>query len=117
MHSRLKVGQTIIVAVIQTWKDELQRHLKSTDDLSVRIYYGKDRTKYLRELHHQDLVITTYSVVRLDWKASITQPENRSTLYGIKWSRIVLDEGIILTHIVPGQAADFFHSAHYSRAY
>lgn len=95
MNSLPRDGEIIISAVIQTWKDELQRHLKSTDDLRLCIYYGKDRTKLLTELHQQDLVMTTYSVARLDWKASDAQLENRSTLYSFKWKRIVLDEGIV----------------------
>ena len=39
------------------------------------------------------LVITTYSVVRLDWKA--TKQENIAipTLFRYKWRRLVLDEG------------------------
>jgi len=102
----LGCGQIITVVVIQTWIDELHRHLKSTDVLRFCVYYGKDRTKLLKELDRHDLVITTYSVVRLDWKASSSEPKNRSTLYSVKWRRIVLDEGIILTHLVPGEAAD-----------
>ncbi|MCJ1252016.1 hypothetical protein MMC30_009254 [Trapelia coarctata] len=93
------LAATLLIApktLIQTWKDELQRHLKSTDDLRFCVYYGKDRTKLLKELHRHDLVITTYSVVRLDWKASSAEPENRSTLYSVKWRRIVLDEAHII---------------------
>ena len=57
------------------------------------MYYGKDRTKYLRQLENYGLVITTYSVVRLDWKTWLTEPNNPSTLHAAKWRRIVLDEG------------------------
>ena len=69
------------------------RHLRPDAAIRYCVYYGKDRTKYLGELDRYDLVITTYSVVRLDWKASITQPESARTLHSAKWGRIVLDEG------------------------
>jgi SNF2 family DNA or RNA helicase len=58
------------------------------------VYYGKDKVKYLSELQNYDLVITTYSVVRIDWKLKETKPDNSLTLHSIKWRRIVLDEGI-----------------------
>ena len=57
------------------------------------MYYGKDRTKCLKELNSYALVITTYSVVRLDWKRWLADPENPLTLHFVKWGRVVLDEG------------------------
>ena len=58
------------------------------------MYYGKDRIKHLKELERYALVITTYSVVRLDWRTWLSEPRNSSTLFGTKWGRIVLDEGL-----------------------
>lgn len=40
------------------------------------------------------LVITTYSVVRLDWKRWLAEPDNPLTLHATKWRRVVLDEGV-----------------------
>lgn len=57
------------------------------------MYYGKDRIKHLKELERYALTITTYSVVRLDWKTWLAEPGSSSTLYATKWGRIVLDEG------------------------
>ena len=70
------------------------RHLRSSESLKYCVYYGKDRTKYLGQLEKYGLVITTYSVVRLDWKTWLAEPDNLLTLHATKWRRIVLDEGV-----------------------
>ena len=80
--------------LIQTWKDELERHVRP-GSISYRVYYGKDKHKHLQELNLTDLVITTYSIVRLDWKASMKQ-DAQSTLHGVSWDRVVLDEAHII---------------------
>lgn len=77
------------------------RHLKPSDAIRYCVYYGKDRTKFLQDLKQYSLVITTYSVVRLDWKTKITQPENALTLHSVNWGRVVLDEGTLLLSIRP----------------
>lgn len=43
------------------------------------------------------LVITTYSVVRLDWKKWLAETESPLTLHAIRWGRVVLDEGMSTT--------------------
>lgn len=95
-------------AVIQTWKDELKeyvtqpscrsslmtiRHLQP-DSLTYCEYYGPRRSESFDKLVLHDLVLTTFSIVRQDWKRSQDpQTERKETLYAIKWNRIVLDEG------------------------
>lgn len=71
---------------------DILRHLRSSDSLKYCVYYGKDRTKYLRQLENCALVITTYSVVRLDWKTWLAEPDT-PTLHTVQWKRVVLDEG------------------------
>lgn len=44
------------------------------------------------QLQSYDLIITTFSVVRMDWKAH-SKAENATTLHAIQWHRIILDEG------------------------
>ncbi|MCJ1463034.1 alpha-1,6-mannosyltransferase [Pseudocyphellaria aurata] len=97
-HSDFLTTTLLVVpkTLIQTWTDELKRHLKPSKTIRYCVYYGKDKTKFLKELDLYSLVITTYSVVRLDWKTKMTQPENTLTLHGIKWGRIVLDEAHII---------------------
>lgn len=70
------------------------RHIQSAEALRYHIHYGKDRAKHLDEIKDNMLVITTYSVVRLDWKAWLATPGNPSTLHAIRWGRVVLDEGM-----------------------
>lgn len=67
--------------------------MKSPDLLKYCVYYGKDRVKYLQEPGKYAIVITTYSVVRLDWKTWMAEPEKAFTLHALKWGRLVLDEG------------------------
>ena len=76
-----------------TRKAKSPRHLKVPNAVRTGVYYGKDRNKLLTELASYDLVITTYSVVRLDWKTSLSQPSDTLTLHSARWGRIVLDEG------------------------
>lgn len=38
-------------------------------------------------------MITTYSIVRIDWKESLGQLKGTPTLHSTVWARVVLDEG------------------------
>lgn len=58
------------------------------------IYYGRDRTRLLKDLQNYSLLITTYSVARKDWQASkVGREPSTPNLYDFTWGRIVLDEG------------------------
>jgi len=74
------------------------RHLRSIEQLKYCLYYGTDRTRYLKRLEDYSLVITIYSVVRLDWRKSLAQSnsqnEDCAILHRFNWGRVVLDEGI-----------------------
>ena len=69
------------------------RHLDPASQIKFCEYYGKDRKRYLEKIENYTLVITTYSIVRIDWKLRLEQPEASPTLYSKKWGRLVLDEG------------------------
>ena len=93
--------------MIQTWKDELKRFVTTLfcsacssitrhlidDAISYCEYYGPERDKIYDKLQSCDLVVTTFSVVRLDWKAHLSASETRATLHAIEWHRVILDEG------------------------
>lgn len=69
------------------------RHLHTNSTFKYCVYYGKDRKKYLEKQKEFTLVITTYSIVRIDWKESLGQLEGSPTLHSTVWARVVLDEG------------------------
>lgn len=93
--------------MIQTWKDELKRFVTTLfrsacsptirhlidDAISYCEYYGPERDKVFDKLQSYDLVVTTFSVVHLDWKAHLSASETRATLHAIEWHRVILDEG------------------------
>jgi len=81
-------------SLIQTWKDELERHAKP-NSIKYCVYYGKDKDLYLHNLESYDLIITTYSTVRIDWKKSF-EPMSTAPLHNASWKRIVLDEAHII---------------------
>ncbi|KAL8824558.1 MAG: hypothetical protein Q9191_004973 [Dirinaria sp. TL-2023a] len=75
--------------VIQTWKDELQKHLKPSSAITYGVYYGKGRARILENLQDYKLVITTYAVVRKDWKSSKVKSEPKApNIYTFRWRRI-----------------------------
>lgn len=84
-------------SLIQTWKDELQKHLKPSSAITYGVYYGKGRARILENLQDYKLVITTYAVVRKDWKSSKVKSEPKApNIYTSRWRRIVLDEAHII---------------------
>lgn len=59
------------------------------------MYYGKGRKALLEDLGQNILVITTYSLVRMDWKVSLQETDAGQPcgLHSLTWERVVLDEG------------------------
>lgn len=83
------------------------RHLKPSSAITYGVYYGKGRARILENLQDYNLVITTYAVVRKDWKSSKIKSEPRApNIYTSTWRRIVLDEGKSALPRVPD------HSSH-----
>lgn len=73
-------------------RSSISRHLLD-DAITYCEYYGPGRVKIFDQLRSFDLVITTFSVVRMDWKAHLSNPESNATLHAVQWHRIILDEG------------------------
>ncbi|WP_046174568.1 DEAD/DEAH box helicase [Domibacillus indicus] len=69
-------------SVLGNWQRELASF---APDLSVMLYYGKDRPRgdaFLKEISHADVVLTTYGLVHSDFE----------TLQKVEWSTAALDE-------------------------
>lgn len=85
-------GSTLIVApvsVMSNWEQQIQRHVKQDQTLSVFIYHG-DKKATAEELMNYDVVVTSYGKLAREREAGV-----RKVLLSpsIQWRRAVLDEG------------------------
>ncbi|KAL8662377.1 MAG: hypothetical protein Q9202_004772 [Teloschistes flavicans] len=98
-HTKCQTLLVVPKSLIETWKDELLKHLKPSSTVRSREYYGKGRKDLLESLDEYTLVITTYSVVRKDWNESVKRGDldqrKIETLHDVCWRRVVLDEAHI----------------------
>jgi len=79
---------TLIISpksTLQQWQQQIQRHLKP-GAVRVSIYHGLKRQEAASRWHDEDVVLTTYDTLRVDWTAD-------GPLYARVWGRVVLDEG------------------------
>ncbi|KAG8213634.1 snf2 family protein [Butyriboletus roseoflavus] len=101
-------NSTLIVvplSVISNWEKQIDEHCVR-GALSACVYYGATRNTTPQQLMQYDVVITTYQVVSGDADSStVTQhgiegggpakkkKKSGKGLFGVKWKRIILDEG------------------------
>jgi len=113
-HDLTSSGATLIVcpeSLRQQWLEELERH---APHLMVSYYPGRghmdrvvhgttDETELVTHLAHQDVVVTTYNVLRNEIHYAVQAPERsrrqerayprpKSPLVQISWWRVCLDE-------------------------
>ncbi|RYP65443.1 hypothetical protein DL771_008315 [Monosporascus sp. 5C6A] len=82
---------TLIVAPKSTligWQTQIERHIHPGRVTAIT-YHGSSRRQLILGLLQNDIVLTTYEVLRDDFAAK----QDRDTLYSHRWCRVVLDEG------------------------
>ncbi|XP_057826600.2 DNA repair protein RAD5A isoform X2 [Cryptomeria japonica] len=87
-----KGGGNLIVCpmtLLGQWKTEIETHTQP-GALSVYVHYGQSRTKDVKTLLQQDVVLTTYGVLSSEYQPENSQEEG--VLHSIHWYRVVLDE-------------------------
>lgn len=90
-HKALRDGGTLVVcpaSLINQWGEEIKTKVKR-GALDVNIFHGAKRIYKAKELARYDVVITTYQIILSEFK-------NNGCLFGVKWDRIVLDEGHVI---------------------
>ncbi|KAL0956474.1 hypothetical protein HGRIS_002620 [Hohenbuehelia grisea] len=97
-HSR----STLIVvplSVMSNWEKQIQDHCVP-DALTYCVYYGNNRSLSAKELGKYDVVITTYQTVTAEHAdpsakeaPSKKKQKTEKSLFGVRWKRIILDEG------------------------
>uniref|UniRef100_UPI00398EFB36 helicase-like transcription factor isoform X2 n=1 Tax=Pristiophorus japonicus TaxID=55135 RepID=UPI00398EFB36 len=89
--SNTKARSTLIVcplSVLSNWIDQFERHLYPDVKLNMYLYYGSERNKGAAFLAVQDIVLTTYNTLTVDYGSGSASP-----LHKVNWLRVVLDEG------------------------
>ena len=80
-------------SLIRTWEKELGTHLRP-QTLHCWRYHGPKRFEDITAMLTNDIVITTYDLVAIEWRNLCNGPK---PLFSIDWHRIVLDEGMFYT--------------------
>jgi len=90
-HKSLRDGGTLVVcpaSLINQWEHEIKNKVKR-NALKVNVFHGAKRETRAKLLASNDVVITTYQII-------LSESKNEGCLFGIKWDRIVLDEGHVI---------------------
>ncbi|XP_066564988.1 helicase-like transcription factor isoform X2 [Amia ocellicauda] len=77
------------LSVLSNWQEQFEQHVGVDVKLNVYVYYGTDRSRDSSFLAKQDVVLTTYNVLTVDYR-------NNSPLHKVEWLRVVLDEGHVI---------------------
>ncbi|KAK7789507.1 hypothetical protein R5R35_002807 [Gryllus longicercus] len=96
------LGGTLIVcpaSLLMQWEDEIKKHCRR-GVLEVEIHHGSKREENARQLARNDIVITTYSIVRTSankgGKEETVKRTKRGVLHRVRWRRIILDEAHVV---------------------
>ncbi|XP_074312449.1 DNA repair protein RAD5A [Silene latifolia] len=90
-NNTLISGGSLIVCpmtLLSQWKAEIETH-SQPGSLSVYVHYGQGRSRDVKLLSSNDVVLTTYGVLSSECSS---EGSDGGALYAIRWSRVVLDE-------------------------
>uniref|UniRef100_T1J102 Helicase ATP-binding domain-containing protein n=1 Tax=Strigamia maritima TaxID=126957 RepID=T1J102_STRMM len=80
-------------SIIKQWEKEFERRICSKT-LRFSLYHGPNREKNMKKLAANDVVITSYEVIRSEvGKSETTHLSGHLNLISIVWESVVLDEG------------------------
>ncbi|XP_048240657.1 helicase-like transcription factor isoform X3 [Haliotis rufescens] len=82
------------LCVLRTWQDQFEEHVHPNIHIDVHVYHGSKRCKDSSFIKCKDVVITTYGIVRSEFKKYVKGEE--APVFTLNWLRIVLDEGHII---------------------
>ena len=76
------------LSVLENWEEQIKEHILD-DDFTVIVYHGQEKTTSHSLLSRHRVILTTYDTVAAEFN-----PKYQSSLFKIKFKRIVLDEGM-----------------------
>ncbi|XP_028614158.1 helicase-like transcription factor isoform X2 [Grammomys surdaster] len=91
-----RIRSTLIIcplSVLGKWIDQFGQHINSEVELNIYVYYGPDRIRDSAWLSTQDIILTTYNILIHEYELSLQTKDDDNPLYGIKWLRVMLDDG------------------------
>ncbi|KAJ3013536.1 hypothetical protein HKX48_005713 [Thoreauomyces humboldtii] len=117
LESLIPSAATLIVCPLSTvsnWEEQIATHV-AFNKLSVYVYHGPNRCQDASALAKNDIVISTYNVLALEYgREQKAQSQNqvaphRSPLQLVYWLRIVLDEAHVIKERNTHQAKAAFN--------
>eukprot|EP00466_Bigelowiella_natans_P017773 jgi/Bigna1/141307/aug1.61_g16015 len=67
------------LSVITNWEMQAKKHIRLDNRLSIHTYHGSQRIKDESKLKDYDVVITTYEIVRQEWKMGSSKTKGGSS--------------------------------------
>jgi transcription termination factor 2 len=95
----LRSGGTLVICpatLMKQWEHEIQTKVRR-GALDVLVFHGAKRPTRARELTRYDVVITTYQII-------VSEHKNEGCVFGVRWDRIILDEGHVIRNSKSKQA-------------